>query len=257
MDQGLCRRPRLVRGLGRRSGGLDVGEFANQGAHQRRNGGQLESELHRLAVRAVAARNACRRSRSGCFYKAIFTARPFVALYRPLVWLVPSIPRHLGRPLAAFLDRAAQGFILFLIVGALAALLLPTTTIARFRTEDAYKRIVLGIKRKYAPLGFALLLPFLVLSFGSHYLFNIRDSFGSFCEGTPGSAGRPRHQRFQPWPENLHGGQPRELSASGRRRAGARLPSWRQLHRQGDETSTPAKSAPPPACSLKRTPDTT
>ena len=120
----------------------------------------------------------------GFLYKAIFTALAVVALYRPLVWMWPSIPRYLGRPLAAFLDRTAQGFILFLIVGALAALLLPTPPIARFRTQDAYKRIVLAMKRKYMPLAFAVLLPFLVLSFGSHYLFNIRDGFGSFCEET-------------------------------------------------------------------------
>lgn len=120
----------------------------------------------------------------GFLYKAIFAALAIVAVYRPLVGLWPSIPKYLGRPLAAFLDRSAQGFILFLIVVTLAALLLPTRTIARFRTQDAYKRIVLAIKRTIAPFGFALLLPFLVLTFGSHYLFNIRDSFGSFCEVT-------------------------------------------------------------------------
>jgi len=117
----------------------------------------------------------------GLLYKAIFVALTIIVFYRPLVWLWPSIPGHLGHPLAGFLDRMAHGFIWFLTVMALAALLLPITAIARFRTQDTYKRIVLAIKRTYAPLAFAVLLPFLVITFGSHYVFNVRDSFGSFC----------------------------------------------------------------------------
>jgi hypothetical protein len=120
----------------------------------------------------------------GFLHKAIFTLLIFIAVYRPLIALFPSIKKLLGFPLAKFLDRMAHGFIWLLVVGALVALLLPITKIARFRTTAAYKRLVLSIKRTYAPLAFAILLPFLVITFTSHYLFNVRDSFGTFCQDT-------------------------------------------------------------------------
>ncbi len=115
-------------------------------------------------------------------HKFIFAILLFIVVYRPLVWIAPSIPTYLWTPLSAFLDRMAAGIIWFLVVAATLALLLPTKVIARFRTRPEYKRTVLNIKRKYAPLLFAVLLPLIGLAFASHYLFNIRDSFGSFCE---------------------------------------------------------------------------
>ena len=64
-------------------------------------------------------------------------------------------------------------------------MLLKDSTIAWFRLKDGYKQAIATIKLKIAPGIFAVLFLYGGVALASHYIFNIRDSFGDFCKPDP------------------------------------------------------------------------
>jgi len=63
---------------------------------------------------------------------------------------------------------------------------LPDNVVRKLRQSPIYQFFLRGFKYYLAPAASAFGMLYLALAFGSHYLFSIRDSFGSFCPETPG-----------------------------------------------------------------------
>jgi uncharacterized protein (DUF2235 family) len=106
----------------------------------------------------------------------------FVAIYPTLKWIGVPIPAVPITALQIFIDRATAGLFQFIAVAVLVTLLLPNKWIAYVRKKETYKKVILSLRLKIAPAVFAFSLVALAVTFGSHYIFNIRDSFGEFCE---------------------------------------------------------------------------
>jgi uncharacterized protein (DUF2235 family) len=73
---------------------------------------------------------------------------------------------------------------------------IPENAIEWLRTQPLYKRGLSFLKLTLAPLFFAILILYGAFAVSNHLLFNIRDSFGSFCKHTtneqgPLNAGNP------------------------------------------------------------------
>lgn len=106
----------------------------------------------------------------------------FVAIYPALKWIGAPIPGVPINSLQIFIDRATAGLFQFIAVVTLVALLLPNKAIAYMRQKESYKKLILWLRLKAAPAVFAFSFVVLGVTFGSHYIFNIRDSFGEFCK---------------------------------------------------------------------------
>jgi len=65
---------------------------------------------------------------------------------------------------------------------------LPSGIVRKLRQSKIYQALFRGFKFYLAPALSALAILYLAVAFGSHYLFNIRDGFGSFCTETAGLA---------------------------------------------------------------------
>jgi len=84
----------------------------------------------------------------------------------------------------AFAKYTAQP-VRFLISIYLLVHLIPETVVYRLRTWAPYQWLLKTVKLHLAPAVFAGLTLWLGFAFVSHYLFDMRDAFGSFCEGQP------------------------------------------------------------------------
>jgi uncharacterized protein (DUF2235 family) len=69
---------------------------------------------------------------------------------------------------------------------------LPDVVVRRLRQSRVYQASLRGFKYHLAPALSAVGLLYLAVAFGSHYHFNIRDGFGSFCTETAGLSADPR-----------------------------------------------------------------
>jgi hypothetical protein len=67
---------------------------------------------------------------------------------------------------------------------------LPSAAVRTLRQSRIYQALLRGFKFYLAPALSAIGILYLAVAFGSHYLFNIRDGFGSFCTETTGLASR-------------------------------------------------------------------
>lgn len=67
---------------------------------------------------------------------------------------------------------------------------LPSLIVRKLRQSKIYQALLREFKFHLAPALSAAGILYLAVAFGSHYLFNIRDSFGSFCTDTAGLADR-------------------------------------------------------------------
>jgi hypothetical protein len=124
------------------------------------------------------------RSSFGVLQYLVVAYLLFVAIYPIPGWFGIPFPSVPIQALQIFIDRAAVGFFQFIAVAALIALLLPNGSIARVRRKEAYKRLLSWLRLKAAPALFAFSFVIIAITFGSHLLFNIRDSFGEICEGS-------------------------------------------------------------------------
>jgi uncharacterized protein (DUF2235 family) len=108
----------------------------------------------------------------------------FIALYPLPGWFgypVPAAPEALQ----TFIDSITRPYLWFFAVAILITMRLRSSTIAWFRLKDGYKQAISTIKLKIAPGIFAVLFLYGGVAFASHYIFNIRDSFGGFCDPDP------------------------------------------------------------------------
>ena len=107
-----------------------------------------------------------------------------IALYPVPGWFGHDVPR-LDDSLQFLIDRVTWPYFRFFAVAILIAMLLPDKAIAWFRLKDGYKQAISNLKLWIAPAVFAV--AFLVggIQLTSHYVFNIRDSFGQFCIPDP------------------------------------------------------------------------
>jgi uncharacterized protein (DUF2235 family) len=108
-----------------------------------------------------------------------------------LIALYP-LPERFGYPiprmsnsLQILIDRITKPYFLFFAVMILITMLLPDLAIAWFRLKDAYKQSISNLKLWIAPAMFAVLFVLGGIELASHYIFNIRDSFGDFCRPDP------------------------------------------------------------------------
>jgi uncharacterized protein (DUF2235 family) len=108
-----------------------------------------------------------------------------------LVALYP-LPGRFGYPIPRidgaqqiFIDRITKPYFHFFAGMILITMLLRDSTIAWFRLKDAYKQTISNLKLWIAPAVFAALFLFGGIEIASHYIFNIRDSFGDFCTPDP------------------------------------------------------------------------
>ncbi|MHC2313084.1 hypothetical protein ACVIHC_000130 [Bradyrhizobium diazoefficiens] len=65
---------------------------------------------------------------------------------------------------------------------------LPSVAVRKLRQSKIYQALLRGFKFYLAPALSAIGILYLAVAFGNHYLFNIRDGFGSFCTETTGLA---------------------------------------------------------------------
>src|SRR5687768_55079 len=72
----------------------------------------------------------------------------------------------------------------FMIWAFLVAYFLPESAVQSLRQYWPYQAALRGFKFHLAPALSAVAILFFALTFANHYLFNIRDSFGSFCKPT-------------------------------------------------------------------------
>jgi hypothetical protein len=82
----------------------------------------------------------------------------------------------------SLIDMYSQQPIRFAFACFLIAHFIPEPTIQWLRTRTLYTRSLFYLKNTLAPLGFAILILYGAFGIGNHLLFNIRDSFGSFCK---------------------------------------------------------------------------
>jgi uncharacterized protein (DUF2235 family) len=113
---------------------------------------------------------------------AIHTLLLAIALYPVPGWFGHDVPR-LGDPAQILIDRITQCYFRLFAVAILITMLLGDKAIARLRLKDGYKQTISNIKLWIAPAFFALVFGGIQLA--SHYIFNIRDSFGAFCKPDP------------------------------------------------------------------------
>jgi uncharacterized protein (DUF2235 family) len=107
-----------------------------------------------------------------------------IALYPvPAIFGYP-IPQ-VGEPYQGLIDRITQPYLQFFALAIPITMLLPAPTIARFRLKDGYRQTISNIKLWIAPAIFAAIFLFGGIELASHYIFNIRDSFGAFCKPDP------------------------------------------------------------------------
>jgi len=102
------------------------------------------------------------------------------------------VPGWFGYPLPKapetvqiFIDSITHPYFRFFAITILITMLLKDSTIAWFRLKDGYKQAISTIKLKIAPGIFAFLFLYGGVALASHYIFNVRDSFGDFCKPDP------------------------------------------------------------------------
>lgn len=135
-------------------------------------------DLHREGSKA-------RRGMSG-LHVVVFAGLLLIALYPVPAWFGYPLPKAPAAP-QIFIDRITHPYFQSFAVALLVTMLLGDTTIARFRLKDAYRQFITNIKLRFAPALFALMFLVGGAGFASHYIFNVRDSFGAFCK----PVGRP------------------------------------------------------------------
>ncbi|UPK04213.1 DUF2235 domain-containing protein [Bradyrhizobium sp. 170] len=107
-----------------------------------------------------------------------------IALYPAPGWFGYPIPAA-PEVLQIFIDSITKPYFRFFAIMILITMLLTDSVIAWLRLKDAYKQVITTIKLKIAPGIFALLFLYGGVALASHYIFNVRDSFGNFCEPDP------------------------------------------------------------------------
>ena len=131
------------------------------------------------------------RSGAGVLLKLICLCLLSIALYPAPGWLGYPVPKA-PEALQIFIDRITTPYFRFFAIAILITMLLKDSTIAWFRLKDGYKQAITTIKLKIAPGLFAVLFLYGGFALASHYIFNVRDSFGALLPARP-QGERTRH----------------------------------------------------------------
>lgn len=94
--------------------------------------------------------------------------------------------RGAGNGLVATYSQQPVRFVVWVF---LLAHFIPEPTVEWLRTRPLYKLTLRSLKYKIAPFVFAILILYGAFAVGNHVLFNVRDSFGSFCTHTRNERG--------------------------------------------------------------------
>jgi hypothetical protein len=153
-------------------------------------GEQITDRMRRVWNQALlgrletASRESTRRN-LGLGLRSIFLLVLFYVLFYPVFsnlgisWLLLPKDAHIG-----FYRYTAQP-IRILISVYLFVNLIPEALVYSLRTLGLYQWLLRTIKLKLAPAIFAALTVWYVFALTSHYLFDLRDGFGSFCVDKP------------------------------------------------------------------------
>jgi uncharacterized protein (DUF2235 family) len=128
------------------------------------------------------------RAGAGTLQKPIYACLLLIALYPIPNWFGYGLSKA-SASLQIFIDRVTHPYFQSFAIAILITMLLGDSTIARFRLKDAYKQIISDLKLRIAPAFFALVFLVGGIALTSHYVFNVRDSFGAFCK--PAATPRP------------------------------------------------------------------
>ena len=124
----------------------------------------------------------------GPLHLLIYACLVLMALYTLPGTFGYPIPR-LSDPVQSLIDRMTKPYLQFFALTIPIIMLLSDSAIARFRLKDGYRQAVSNIKLWIAPAVLAAVFAAVFLFYGvglaSHYIFNIRDSFGTFCAPDP------------------------------------------------------------------------
>jgi hypothetical protein len=107
-----------------------------------------------------------------------------IALYPVPGWFGHPVPSA-GDPPQILIDRITQCYFRCFAAAILLTMLLSDRAIARFRLKDGYKQSISNIRLWIAPALFAIFFVVGGIELISHYIFNVRDSFGAFCAPDP------------------------------------------------------------------------
>jgi hypothetical protein len=173
----------LVSGSGRISSNLDAVYGATLGE-------QITDRMRRVWNQAFLGNLGTlspqsTRRKLGLGLHSVFLLVLFYMLFYPVFselgigWLLLPKDAHIG-----FYRYTAQP-IRILISIYLFVYLIPEALVYRLRTFALYQWLLRTIKLKLAPAIFAALSVWYVFALTSHYLFDLRDGFGSFCIDKP------------------------------------------------------------------------
>jgi uncharacterized protein (DUF2235 family) len=105
-------------------------------------------------------------------------------------WLFAFL--RLPEPLNGLVETYSEQPVRFVVWAFLVFHFLPEHAVEKLRTCWLYKAILSFLKFKLFPFGFACLIVYGAFAVSNHVLFNVRDSFGSFCEHSTNETG-PLH----------------------------------------------------------------
>jgi hypothetical protein len=137
----------------------------------------------RVSLAKVDVHNGGSKIRAGAIGLpiAVFAALLLIALYPVPGWFGYDLPKATASP-QTFINRITHPYFQFFAVVILTTMLLGDRAIARFRLKDAYRQFITNLKLEVAPAFFAVTFLIGGFALASHYVFNIRDSLGNFCQ---------------------------------------------------------------------------
>jgi uncharacterized protein (DUF2235 family) len=116
-------------------------------------------------------------------------ALAYVGAYPLFDWLPFLNFLKVGEPLNSLIGVYTEQPARFVIWAFLVAHFIPEPAIEWLRNLRAYQTGLSWLKNGIAPAFFAIVMVYLVLALSAHLLFNVRDSFGSFCKHTADAKG--------------------------------------------------------------------
>lgn len=115
-------------------------------------------------------------------YWIAILAGAYIAIYPAFDWHQSLEALKAPEPINSLITRYSEWPLRWVLVAFLIFHLVHERVIEKLRTWSVYKAALLGLKLKLAPFLFAVAILFAGFGVLNHLLFNVRDSFGSFCK---------------------------------------------------------------------------
>ena len=152
----------------------------------------------RIAPKAPATTNGVRRILKALFIAILIYLACYPLFEHPtLSWL--QLPGADAPPDALTAHNLVTAYTMqpvrFVIWAFLVAYYAPEALIQKLRQSRPYQAALHGFKYRLAPALSAIVILFFAIALANHYLFNIRDGFGSFCKPTGLSLKNPGFDR--------------------------------------------------------------